>query len=135
MSNKSSKQAIISLDIGSSSIRCSLYRVVNPGVIEPIEGCASQRKIRTVEPNTGRISLKSSDGTDLMDEIDKTVDDTLLKLRNSEEQYHVAGLGFSTFCMNFIALDQNGKPVDEKATLSYACNSKEVADECKCLKR
>jgi gluconokinase len=144
-------QVILAVDVGSSSIRCTAYRVraatgsspTKPGgssqqadKVEPVsEDSYAVRKIRTVEPNTGKIMLTTEDGTNLLDEIDGIIDECLEKLRNSLEEFHVLGLGFATFCMNLIALDEYGNPVGKEATLSYACATPSVAEECRWLKR
>lgn len=139
-------QVILAVDVGSSSIRCTAYRMRAGAssksqsqankVVEPVsEDSFAVRKIRTVEPNTGKIMLTTEDGTNLLDDIDGIIDECLEKLRNSLEEFHVLGLGFATFCMNLIALDEYGKPVGKEATLSYACATPGVADECRWLKR
>jgi gluconokinase len=155
MSSDDVIQVILAVDVGSSSIRCTAYRVrtntaagSSPGSksdsqqqqqankVEPVsEDSFAVRKIRTVETNTGKIMLTTEDGTNLLDEIDWIIDECLEKLRNSLEEFHVLGLGFATFCMNLIALDEYGKPVGKEATLSYACATPGVADECRWLKR
>ena len=68
----------------------------------------------------------------LLDEIDSCIDEILNKL---DEHSVVVGLGFSTFCMNLIGVDNRGRIVGEEATLSYACNNGRVVQECKRLKK
>ena len=139
-------QVILALDIGSSSARCSAYRILDNSTssssttVEALEGCSSQRKIRSVQPNTGKIILNGTNGGEsynLLDEIDASIDSTLEALRElcADEQFQVVAVGFSTFVMNLIGVDENGIPVGEEATLSYACNSPQVAEECRNLKR
>lgn len=128
------KKVILTVDIGSSSIRCGAYEITGKDGVVPFGDCFSVRKIRTVEPNTGKIMLKTEKGTDLQDEIDGVIDDVLQHLRNSSVDMRVVGLGFATFCMNLIAIDMYGQPVGKDATLSYGCCSPEVADECRWLK-
>eukprot|EP00546_Thalassionema_frauenfeldii_P012009 CAMPEP_0178915198 /NCGR_PEP_ID=MMETSP0786-20121207/11885_1 /TAXON_ID=186022 /ORGANISM="Thalassionema frauenfeldii, Strain CCMP 1798" /LENGTH=516 /DNA_ID=CAMNT_0020588265 /DNA_START=397 /DNA_END=1947 /DNA_ORIENTATION=+ len=78
--------------------------------------------------------LKTERGTDLHEEIDGAIDDVLFQIRNSSMDVKIVGIGFANFCMNLIALDMNGQPVGKDATLSYACSSPEVANECELLK-
>lgn len=135
-------EIILALDIGSSSIRCSAYKIVsNDGgkagtKVEPMsDDSFAVRQMRTVEPNTGKIMLQTEGGTNLLDEIDGIIDECLEKLRNSADEIRVVGLAFATFCMNLIAIDENGKPVGKEATLSYACSTPAVGEECRWLKR
>lgn len=126
---------VFALDVGSSSLRCSAYRIDSHGVVEPLEGCMGVRKIRAVQPNTGKILLETSQGKCIFDEIDGAIDDALEGIRRLDGEYRVVGLGFSTFVMNFLAVDANGMPVGGEATISYACNTPEVSRECEALRR
>jgi sugar (pentulose or hexulose) kinase len=128
-------QVVLALDIGSSSIRCGAYEVTAKAQVKPLQDCFASCKVRTVEPITGKIELITEHGTSLLDEIDATIDAALLKLRKFPEPTRVVGVGFATFCMNLIALDETGKPVGKDATLSYACSTAAVAEECRWLKR
>lgn len=136
-------QVILALDIGSSSARCSAYRIVDDSTsttIKALDGCTFQRKIRSVQPNTGKILLNGTnegESYNLLDEIDASIDATLEALREhcADEPFQVVAVGFSTFVMNLIGVDKNGNPVGEEATISYACNSPQVAEECRNLKR
>lgn len=137
---------ILALDVGSSSARCSAYQLVKDAetdmmTLEALDECHAQRKLRSVEPNTGNVILngqtEEGESYNLLDEIDACIDTTLQALRecHDEESFQVVGLGFSTFVMNLIGVDDQGNPVGEKATISYACNSPAVAEECRNLKR
>ena len=128
-------QVILALDIGSSSIRCGAYKVIGASKVEQLDGCFASKVLNTVEPNTGKIELTTQDGTSLLDEIDSIVDTTLHCLRKCQTPTRVVGMGFASFCMNLIALDAAGIPVGKDATLSYACSSPTVADQCRRLKR
>lgn len=128
------KELILTIDIGSSSIRCAAHEVIGKNEVVSFVDCHAVRKIRTVEPITGKIMLKTENGTDLHEEIDGVIDDVLNQIRNSSVGIKVVGIGFATFCMNLIALDVNGQPVGKDATLSYACSSPEVANQCESLK-
>jgi len=137
----------LALDVGSSSARCSAYRIVDSDdapatTVQEIDGCYAQRKIRSVRPNTGKIILTGETDDkgevyNLLDEIDGCIDTTLQALceRHANETFQVVGLGFSTFVMNLVGVDCNGNPVGEEATVSYACNSPQVAEECRNLRR
>ena len=129
-------QVILALDVGSSSARCSAYRILkdDPTTVQALNDCSAQRKIRSVQPNTGKIKLTGEDCS-LLDEIDACVDTTLQALRDNGESFQVVGLGFSTFVMNLVGVDKNGHVVGEEATISYACNTREVANECRTLRR
>ncbi len=167
---------IIALDIGSSSIRCSPYLIcTNPRTVKALSNCASVRKISSVKPNSGKIilchhahstTLNKDDGEKgtvssqqnetLFDEIDKSIDESLSKLR-SEYKHHkfqIVGLGISSFVMNLIGIDDKGELILSNSnncdsntgdacerggggehTLSYACNSQDVVNECMALKK
>jgi len=59
------------------------------------------------------------------------------KQQQQQYQYHyhqVIGIGFSTFVMNLVGVDVYGEPVDELATLSYACNREDVVWQCRRLR-
>lgn len=72
----------------------------------------------------------------LLDEIDAMVDDCLVALRkHMTDPFRIVGLGFSTFVMNLVAVDEYGQVVGEAATLSYACQCPHVSDACRKLKR
>lgn len=139
-------QVILALDVGSSSVRCSAFRILQDDrtvqSVQALDGCNAQRKMRSVEPNTGNIILNGkSDETgesySLLDEIDACIDTTLDALREkySHDDFQVVGLGFSTFVMNLVAVDSNGDVVGPEATLSYGCNSPSVVQACKDMKR
>jgi len=144
---------ILTLDVGSSSIRCSVhqteYNLKNNGCpkIKTIPEYTTVRKVSSVRPNTGKIilhrrpprndSFKNNDNSEersihLLDDIDSCIDETLGKIG---ENFEVVGLGFSTFCMNLIGVDRQGRVVGENATLSYACNDGRVTQECERLKK
>ena len=66
-----------------------------------------------------------------MDAVDESVSSVLRKLRGLKQSFQVVGVGFSSFVMNLIAVDAQGKFFDEEASITYACNSHEVVNECK----
>jgi len=137
---------ILVLDVGSSSVRCSAYQIdenENDGTsttsVEALDGCYAQLKIRSVQPNSGKIILngvKEDTGEcyNLLDEIDGCIHKTLASLREHDfSSFQIVGLGFSTLVMNLIGVDKNGYVIGEEATISYACNSPEVAQKCRNL--
>jgi gluconokinase len=120
------QDVILALDIGSSSVRCSAYQMNGTNVIH-----SSAIPVSSVQPNSGKIKLQHGNET-LLEIVDRCVDQTLVKLRQTA--FHVVGVGFSSFVMNLIAIDKEGNFVDPDATISYACNTATVAQECQLLK-
>ena len=49
-------------------------------------------------------------------------------------EYQIVAIGFSTFVMNFIAVNEYGNPVGDVATCSYAVNREDVVNECQSLR-
>ena len=102
-----------------------------------------------MEPNTGKIILKSYQDNrngilevlPLLDAIDKTVDEVLLQLRSrhhrhqQHEEWTIVGIGFASFVMNFVGVDENNEVVGTEATISYACSSQSVSEQVQALKR
>jgi gluconokinase len=156
-------QIIITIDVGSSSVRSSAYYYAScwrddddddsgaggSGTLIPssspsiISMASASRPHRSVQPNTGKIALQGGggeDGPSLMDLVDQCVDETLRKLRaelfdRDQQQWEVLGIGFSTFVMNLVGVSADGDVVGEEASISYACNSAAVGKEVQALKR
>lgn len=137
---------ILAIDIGSSSTRCSAYRMVTGDdvstVVFAVEGCSSSIKMQAIQPNTGKVRIyRKDDGSDkemcMLDDVDECVDMTLTKVREkyceSNSSFIVSAVAFSTFVMNLVGVDSDGTPVGNDATVSYACNTPEVARECAAL--
>lgn len=137
---------ILSLDIGSSGVRCLPY-LLNAGTpptppISVLEGCSSYRKTRIVEPGTGTIIglAKGPEELDLLGRVDGCVSKTLglLRERYGSRGFMCAGVGFSTFVMNLVGVDKSGSIVvgedGKSASITYACNSIQVAAECRRLR-
>jgi gluconokinase len=132
-------QIIITIDVGSSSVRSSAYALHSGGTLTPSMASAS-RPQRAVQPNTGKIILKGvGNGPSLMDLVDECIDETLGKLRElfdrRDQDWEVVGIGFSTFVMNLVGVSVDGDVVGEEASISYACNSAAVGEEVQALKR
>ena len=143
---------VLAIDVGSSSIRCSAFRIVDRDIddadtvptVQAVEGCSVSKKLQAVQPNTGKINVYLDHAGSIFDEIDSCVDDSLVKLRrhyrtddDEEEEkksFVVQGVGFSTFVMNLIGVDEEGRPVGNDATMSYACNTPAVVAECERLR-
>lgn len=67
---------------------------------------------------------------------EECIDTVLSKCRDLlGEEFSVIAVGFSSFTMNLIGVDENGVPIGEEASMSYACNSAEVLEEVEHLKR
>lgn len=124
-------KVILALDIGSSSIRCTAYPFDSSSISSPI--ASSALPCRSVEPNTGKISLHMDiiDGS-LLDKIDQSV---LKVLKELPEDVAVVAVGFSSFVMNLIGVDRHGTPLGDDFTLSYACNTSDVAKECQSIRQ
>jgi sugar (pentulose or hexulose) kinase len=130
-------QVVLTIDVGSSSIKCGVYEIIEDTNVQQLDNCFLSLSIRTVEPNTGKIELISTneEGNSLFDDIDGLIDAMLDRLRTYPKELNVRGIGFSTFCMNLLALDQLGNPLGKDATISYACSTEAVRNECAILKR
>lgn len=150
----SSNNVILALDIGSSSIRCSAYRVFEDqsNDQQPQLDCMGHvsRQLQAVEPDTGRIR-----GSAVLDTADLCLAECLHQLRStcssaatgtimdrtscdkqagetcsgSEgfDAFTVVAVGISSFVMNLIGINHLGEYIGDQVTLSYACNTVEVA--------
>lgn len=128
MDRKQPTEVILALDIGSSSVRCSLYDVNGTSLIH-----SSSISVSSVHPNSGNIKLQHGNET-VLEIVDRCVDQTIENMRQTSS-FRVVGVGFSSFVMNLIAIDENGEFVGEDASISYACNTENVAEECRCIKK
>jgi gluconokinase len=139
----STAKVIVAIDIGSSSVRCSAYRFIeghavetqNEGsLVQALENCRAQKSVQSVQPNTGKIKLvrDNKEGQkSLMDNLDECMDQLLEMIRKSDlGPYQVVAVGFSAFVMNLVAVDSKGGVVGDEASVSYACNSPQVAKQC-----
>ena len=150
-------EILIAVDIGSSSIRCSAYTAnANTNAedtsssVSVLENCIASRTVRSVQPNTGKIQLFSNTTTtntttaetemkdrpkSLMDHVDDCIDELLETLRQQQQTViKVVGLGISSFVMNLVGVDKEGNVVGESASISYACNTTDVANVCRTLR-
>lgn len=143
---------IVAIDIGSSSVRCSAYELFDAqqdlnakeAPVKAIGNCRASRPVRLVQPNTGKIELlghtnheHTSDRVSLMEQLDECMDELLKKIRNTvfEGGFQIVAVGFSSFVMNLIGVDSDGKIVGDEASISYACNSPDVTEQCRRLRR
>ena len=143
---ETSKHIILSIDVGSSSIRCTAYDFATnastgsaPPAVKAIEGCSAVRTVSCVRPESGRIILKRIDSQSnqeisLFDDIDACVCETIASLRIKFQSFFVKGVGITTFVMNLIGVNASGELCDESCTLSYACSSPGVQKQCILLK-
>ena len=143
-----SRSIILIVDAGSSSVRCISYELLDSrscrsrseeevstssqSPIKAIEGMSYSVPMMSVSPNTGYIRIH-----EVLDAIDLCVDEVLRLLRQTitDERYNITALGFSTFVMNLVGVDEFGQPMGDKATLSYACNRADVLDTCSRIDR
>ena len=117
-------------------------------LIRPIEEASHTLPMASVIPNTGYIRIH-----DVLTAIDECVDEVLRSLRSMatdvsstkpevehdarmrlQPSFQIVAIGFSTFVMNLVGVDEYGEPVGESATLSYACNREDVVRECQTLR-
>jgi sugar (pentulose or hexulose) kinase len=123
-------KVILSIDIGSSSVRCSAYSFLD-NAVEALMGCSSSRRIQAAAAGTGKETVDL-----LLKCVDSCVDETLEHLRQKEQQnsnFRVVAVGFSAFVMNLVGINNAGNPVDG-AMLTYSCNSPLVTQECQSLR-
>lgn len=146
--SESRMSIILVVDAGSSSVRCTSYALLDDAhrhsgkskevplslqpPIESIEGMHHAIQMTSVIPNTGYIRIN-----EVLDAIDLCVDEVLRLLRQTITggSYNIIALGFSTFVMNLVGVDEFGIPLGDEATMSYACNRTEVLDTCSSIKR
>jgi len=149
---------ILAIDVGSSSVRCIAYQCCGTNTnTDPMESCSSSIPRQGVEPITGTIR---TDG--LFEAVDSAIDEVLWKLRrlvgskdDGKMNIKVEAVGFSTFVMNLIAVNDDGELVsfdqqnagddqDDNTNMttttttvgiSYACNDPEVQAECQRLRQ
>jgi hypothetical protein len=128
---------ILCVDLGSSSVRCSLYELVDDLVVEGNDGRAAVQVVdglvtglswQAVHPHTGRLCLQQDDDRSLFAVVEACIDETLQKLATStKSDGAIVAVGFSSLVMNLLGVDAAGQPVGEEATLTYACHSSAVA--------
>lgn len=135
------KRLVLCIDLGSSSVRCSLYRLPDEGTktVQPFDETESiSMAWEAVHAETGKVRLQQPrvDGTtiSLFDLVDQCIDATLVQLSLASE-VRIAAIGFSSLVMNLIGVDKEGNPVGEEATLSYACNLPVVSAKVNELQR
>lgn len=104
-----------------------------PALHPQVPGCS--RKIRAIHPSTGRLHNVRA----ILEAVDECVQDALEQLREHASStglsFEVLGVGFSSLVMNLVGVDDEGEPVGDDATLSYACHVNAVTEEVQVLKR
>ena len=123
----------------------------SPSLVNAIEGIHHTISMSAINPTTGNIRIQQ-----VLSAIDECVDEVLCLLRmppgspsseenkssssttnyeeSSSNEYQIVAIGFSTFVMNFIAVNAYGNPVGDVATCSYAVNREDVVNECQSLR-
>lgn len=102
---------------------------------------ASARKLRATHPVSGRIYAEAVVGA-----VDEVVDETIQQLHEQQHggggqgaggagPYKVIAVGLSSFVMNLVGVGGEGELLGEEATISYACNTDDVTEEVRNLKR
>ena len=150
------RSILLAIDVGSSSVRCIAYQCNGRNTnTNPVEGCSSSIPRQGVEPITGAIRRNG-----LFEAVDSAVAEVLWKLRrlvgskdDGKMTIKVEAVGFSTFVMNMIAVNNDGEIVsydqqnagddeDDNTNMttstvgiSYACNDPEVQAECQRLRQ
>jgi hypothetical protein len=73
----------------------------------------------------------------VFDAIDQCVDETLVKLRArlGRLAFEVVGVSFSNFVMNLLGVDEEGTVIGPEASISYACNSPDIAEEVATIRK
>ena len=135
------KKLILCIDLGSSSVRCSLYEM-EPGHKLVASVAKAWEAVRQGKIHWWQQQDDNDTMISLLDLLDQSIDDVLQKLaslsssaNNQEESSpQIVAVGFSSLVMNLIGVDQQGKVIPE-ATLSYACNDAMVAAKVKELQR
>src|SRR5919202_1000460 len=92
---------ILAVDVGSSSVRCSLYG--GAGVLA--EHTGARFRYTFTSTREGRATL---DADELCEMIFKAVDETLA--RAGEEAKSIAGVALSTFWHSVLGVDRRGRP-------------------------
>jgi len=124
---------LLVLDVGSSSVRCCAYTLEDDTTISKAEVIITRPRM-SVHPVTGKIRQVMG----LLDTINGCVDavlDELASFTDSSTGFAIKGVGFSSFVMNLIGIDECGNPVGDDMTLSYACNSEAVVEEVAALSK
>ena len=119
--NTSTTSIILAIDVGSSSVRCTAYDYSTTAnnrhgndndnakiVTVPIHGCSFSIQRPGVEPISGAIRTN-----DLLDAVDCSVGEVLSKLgakfKDQQKEFRIEAVGFSTFVMNLVAVDDTGE--------------------------
>lgn len=136
------QKIIISLDVGSSSIRCTPFVLQTKqdgndnetsSPVTAIPECASTYKGSSVKPGTGYIKI-DIEGKTIVEIISSSIDQTLSLLRARKQEFEVVAVGITTFVMNLLGVSSDGTVSDSSHTCSYACNLETVEKQCVSLK-
>jgi sugar (pentulose or hexulose) kinase len=157
------KELILALDLGSSSIRCSVYEKTTPSsdkdcivsVRQPPKDslvyAQSTQEYSAVHPQTGLIRSPQ----DIIDKVDECVEECLLSLRQKQRdgadrdesstkegpnsnrpcKWKIVAIGFTNFSMNLVGVDKDGNVLGQDFTLCYACQCPKVSAIAEQLRR
>ena len=148
------KRLILCIDLGSSSVRCSLFEwgeTVRPFRLDDTATSSSSSASQSWEAvREGKILWWQNTATDadnqplcLLDLVDQCMDQVLggkmlaaatTTSSKDDDAPQIVAVGFSSLVMNLVGVDRDGQVVPE-ATLSYACNDATVAQKVKELER
>lgn len=111
-------KAIVVFDLGSSSLRCTLYCDVT---LEVLARASNDRR---------SVNFDGSIATDgLFGEIDSLLDQVL-----QSHDCQASAVGFSSFNMNLVGVNETGEIVGD-ATMSYASQNKATGNDLTELRR
>lgn len=111
-----SSSLVLVVDIGSSSIRCSAYGVLEQGgEWTYVGGSMQQCKNNSLDQSV----------LEILERVDQVIDRCMKFLRDKHLGDQVVAIGFSSFVMNFIGLDGSGKVITP--ILTYANNNNETS--------
>lgn len=156
------KELVLCIDLGSSSVRCSLYELppnndkqahhhhhCGGGPIQQLRRrddgqvvsaakswqAVLDGKIQWWQPQPQQ-STNDSDNAQqplsLLDLVDACVQDVLDQVQ--QESVQIVAVGFSSLVMNLVGVDSKGQVIPQ-ATACYACNQPAVANKVKELQR
>ena len=124
---------IVSYSYPRKSIESNTGHVL---IVDSSAGCS----IPSTPSTSDKVNIDTVLTSDLFECIDICVDQVLHQLQQTKNDsnpcpYSVVAVGFTTFVMNLIGIDHNGRPIGNDVTMSYACQTKQVQEEVQQLKR
>jgi len=119
-------QFVLAIDIGSSSIRCSAYRIETNGPLKQSDDYvlhleakhSSSHKMQCVSSETSKIPALQ-----VLEQVDECLDKSLSSLRSfhveQKRKFQILCVGISSFVMNLLAVNIDTGDIVESFT--YAC--------------